>query len=66
MLEAPESSIAPVGEAMAECITQALNASLWFVYAAAHTGTTDTAVAFRTVFGTDAALHVVSGYGPAD
>lgn len=65
-LEVPESSVAPVGDAMAECVAQALRASRWFASAAAGSGSEETRVRFRTVFGTDGVLRLADTPGPID
>ena len=64
-LELPESSVAPVGEAMAECVAQALRTSRWFSSAVSGTGPAGSQVAFRTVFGADGVLHVAGAQNPA-
>ena len=65
-LEVPESSAAPVGNAMAECVAQALRASRWFASAAADNGAEEARVRFRTVFGTDGVLRLADTSGPVD
>ncbi|RLU82580.1 hypothetical protein CTZ27_30140 [Streptomyces griseocarneus] len=67
VLEVPESSVAPVGDAMAEGIAQALLASCWFTSATA-TGTDGLSdhIAFTTAFGVDGVLHVTVAQDPSD
>lgn len=61
-LELPETSVAPVGDAVAERVAQALRSSRWFTAASA-TGPDGRQVGFHTVFGTRGVLHLgdVSG-----
>ncbi|MBT1188670.1 hypothetical protein HET69_32985 [Streptomyces sp. CJ_13] len=63
-VEGLESSVAPVGGAMAECIAQALRGSRWFEDAVV-TGSGHDQVAFRTVFGSLGTLHVADHQAPA-
>jgi hypothetical protein len=62
-LEVPESSIAPVGDAMVECVAQALRASRWFSSASADAGPAAGRVAFSTVFGAEGVLDVTVSPG---
>jgi hypothetical protein len=63
-VEGLESSVAPLGGAVGECVAQALRASRWFEDAAV-TGSGTDKVAFRTVFGGLGVLHVDSEQAPA-
>ncbi|MFD8882234.1 hypothetical protein ACFV0H_06875 [Streptomyces erythrochromogenes] len=65
-LELPETSVAPVGDAVAECVAQALRSSRWFTAADAGTGQAGGQVAFHTVFGARGVLHVADLAGPDD
>ncbi|MEU5137698.1 hypothetical protein [Streptomyces californicus] len=65
-LLAPDTSVAPVGEAMGECVAAALRASRWFSEAAAGTGQHRGLVQFHTVFGARGALHVAEQDGHVD
>ncbi|WP_328373687.1 hypothetical protein OG800_50750 (plasmid) [Streptomyces sp. NBC_00445] len=65
-MELPESSVAPAGDAMVECVAQTLRASRWFSSAAAAPASTGPAggrVAFRTVFGAEGVLDVTVSPG---
>ncbi|MFJ9574549.1 hypothetical protein [Streptomyces bacillaris] len=66
-LELPETSVAPVGDAVAECVAQALRSSRWFTAAASVPGPDGRQVGFLTVFGTEGTLRLggVSGGGDA-
>ncbi|MFD8727815.1 hypothetical protein [Streptomyces sp. NPDC059611] len=65
-LLAPDTSVAPVGEAMGEGIAAALRASRWFSEAAAGTGRHSGRVKFYTVFGARGVLHVTEQDGHDD
>lgn len=62
-LELPETSVAPVGDAVAECVAQALRSSRWFTDAASVPGSDGGQVGFSTVFGARGILRLgdVSG-----
>ncbi|MEU6350137.1 hypothetical protein ABZ896_12500 [Streptomyces sp. NPDC047072] len=60
----PESSAAPVGNAVGECVAQALRASRWFDFAESDTG--GDRVKFRTVFGTEGVLRLADAFGNLD
>ncbi|WNI19989.1 hypothetical protein [Actinacidiphila sp. ITFR-21] len=62
-LESPETSVAPVGDSVAECVAQALRSSRWFTAAASRPGGQ---VGFHTVFGTEGVLHLANVTGPDD
>ncbi|MEU6406212.1 hypothetical protein [Streptomyces sp. NPDC046985] len=66
-LELPETSVVPVGDAVAECVAQALRSSSWFTAAASVPGSDGGQVGFHTVFGARGVLHLgdVSGGGDA-
>ncbi|GAA1213354.1 hypothetical protein [Streptomyces rhizosphaericus] len=65
-LVAPDTSVAPVGDAVAECVAQALRSSRWFSDAASGADQAGGQVMFHTVFGTRGALHVADVTGPND
>ncbi|WP_435057830.1 hypothetical protein [Streptomyces sp. bgisy060] len=58
-LVAPDTSVAPVGDATAECVAQALRSSRWFSDAASSSGQ----VVFHTVFGAHGTLQVAEVAG---
>ncbi|MFE9121296.1 hypothetical protein [Streptomyces sp. NPDC007172] len=58
-LVAPDTSVAPVGDALAECVAQALRSSRWFSDAASNSGQ----VVFHTVFGAHGTLQVADEAG---
>ncbi|MBK3627094.1 hypothetical protein JHN59_20020 [Streptomyces sp. MBT49] len=58
-LVAPDRSVAPVGDALAECVAQALRSSRWFSDAASNSGQ----VVFHTVFGAHGTLQVADEAG---
>ncbi|MGQ4404399.1 hypothetical protein ACN6K4_006023 [Streptomyces hayashii] len=63
-LVSPDTSVAPVGDAVAECIVQALRSSRWFSDAVSGTGQAGSEVMFRTVFGSTGVLHLADVTGP--
>lgn len=62
-LVAPDTSVAPVGDAVAECVAQALRSSRWFSDAASGTGQTGGQVLFHTVFGARGVLRLADVTG---
>ncbi|MFJ9967107.1 hypothetical protein [Streptomyces avermitilis] len=65
-LVSPDTSIAPVGDAVAECVAQALRSSRWFSDAASGTGQTGGLVMVHTVFGARGVLHLADMTGGDD
>ncbi|MFI6113182.1 hypothetical protein [Kitasatospora sp. NPDC051164] len=65
-LVSPDTSVAPVGDAVAECIVQALRSSRWFSDAVSGTGQAGGEVMFRTVFGSTGVLRLADVTGPDD
>ncbi|NBM14673.1 hypothetical protein [Streptomyces sp. GC420] len=62
-LVSPDTSVAPVGDAVAECVAQALRSSRWFDDAASGTDQAGGLVMFHTVFGTRGVLHLADEVG---
>lgn len=60
----PESSAAPIGDALGECVAQALRASRWFDFA--ESDSAGGHVKFRTVFGTEGVLRLADALGNHD
>ncbi|MFE0777607.1 hypothetical protein [Streptomyces sp. NPDC058861] len=65
-LLAPDTSLAPIGDATAECVAAALRASRWFSDAAAGTDQDGGMVLFHTVFGARGVLHLADQAGRDD
>ncbi|MFC9033643.1 hypothetical protein [Streptomyces arboris] len=65
-LVAPDTLVAPVGNAVAECVAQALRSSRWFRDVASGTGQTRGQVLFHTVFGARGVLHLADVTGRDD
>ncbi|KOV41938.1 hypothetical protein [Streptomyces sp. H036] len=65
-LLAPDTSVAPVGDATGECVAAALRSSRWFSDAAAGTDRAGGLVMFETVFGARGVLHLVDQAGRDD
>ncbi|MEU8545261.1 hypothetical protein AB0C52_35560 [Streptomyces sp. NPDC048717] len=65
-LMAPDTSVAPVGDAMTECVAAALRSSRWFSDAAAGADRDGALVMFRTVLGARGVLHLAGQAGRDD
>ena len=62
-LVSPGTSVAPIGDAVAECVAQALRSSRWFDDAASGADQAGGLVMFHTVFGTRGVLHLADEVG---
>ncbi|KOT46673.1 hypothetical protein ADK41_00075 [Streptomyces caelestis] len=58
-----DTSVAPIGAALAECVAQALRSSRWFDDAASGTDEAGGLVRFHTVFGAKGVLHLAHEVG---